>query len=239
MIYVIMGSKGGIGKSSISALLAEYLIDQNKEIFCLDLDAENASFEAFEKLNARWVNSKDQETNEIDPSKFDEAISLILENKDKDIVIDTGSTTYTPFTSYLLANGVIELFKEEDIEYTIIGIVSGGGNTLDSLSSLGKICDDLKDAKLIIFNNQLFSKTEVKGKQMIETKAYKKLEDKVVSVINIPKKSGYILDNISDFAQERMLFSDLKTSEDFGMMERRRLTVYRDEIWEQLNKVEW
>ncbi len=237
MLYIIMGSKGGIGKSSISALLAEYLIDQNKEVFCIDLDAENASFASYEKLNAHHINSKDEGTGEIDKSKFDEIIPLILDNKEKDIVIDTGSTTYTPFSSYFKENKLHDLLKDEDINYTVVGIVMGGGNTLDSLRSLDKISNDLNDAKLIIFNNQLISSTDYDGTKLTDTKAFKKLKDKVTAVINIPKKSGYVFDNISDFAQKRILFSDLDTS-DLGIMERRRLIVYRDEIWEQLKKIE-
>lgn len=229
-----MGSKGGIGKSSISALLSEYLLDTNKEVFGIDLDAENASFAKYKKLGALHINTKNDTTGEIDKAKFDDIIPLIIENKDKEIIIDTGSTTYTPFSSYLTGeNGdVIKLLKDEGVPVTIVGIVMGGGNTLDSLNALKKLGEDFPATKLLVFNNQLNGSTTFNGTELPDTKVVKNLSDRITSIVNIPQKSGYIYDNISSFAQKRLLFSDLKTS-DFSMMERRRLTVYRDEIWEQ------
>jgi len=237
MIYITLGSKGGIGKTSISALVAEYLTSTGKEVFCLDLDAENASFAKYKELEALHINTKNNETGEIDKRKFDEIIPLILDHKNNDIVIDTGSTTYTPFATYFTENDISGLLKEEGIDTTLIGIVMGGGNTLDSLNALKKMSGDFPETKLMFFNNQLNGSTTYNDVQMQDTKVLKSLEGRTIGVVNIAQKSGYLFDNISDFAQKRLLFSDLKESTDFSMMERRRLTVYRDEVFEQLETV--
>jgi hypothetical protein len=236
MIYITLGSKGGIGKTSISALLAEYLTSTGKEVFCLDLDAENASFSKYKGLEAKHIDTKNHETGEIDKRKFDEIVPLILDNKERDIVIDTGSTTYTPFATYFAENDISGLLKEEGIETTLIGIVMGGGNTLDSLNALKKMSGDFHETKLMIFNNQLNGSTTYNDVKMQDTKVLKSLEDRTVGIVDIAQKSGYLFDNISDFSQKRLLFSDLKENETFGMMERRRLTVYRDEIFKQLEE---
>ncbi len=236
MINFILGHKGGIGKSTISALLAEYLQDENKEIFCIDLDPENTSLHAFNSLEVLPIQIKDKETGDINKRNLDSLIGIISENKNKEIIIDTGSTTYTPLTSYFIENDFFELLEEEKIEHRIISIVSGGGNILQSISGMKRIGEIFPKTNLIVVNNQLQAKTKVEGKQLTETKAFLSLKDKVKGIVDISKKSDYITQDILDMRAKSLLFFDLKTSKDFDMMQRRRLIKYRDEIWKSFKK---
>ena len=50
-IHFILQGKGGVGKSMISSLLAQYKLDQGESITCIDTDPVNASFNAYKALN--------------------------------------------------------------------------------------------------------------------------------------------------------------------------------------------
>jgi len=235
MVNIILGNKGGIGKSTISALIAEYQISQNKKILCVDLDPENVSFYSFNSLKVEAIQIKDTITNDIDKRKIDALMEFIFDNKDKEIIIDTGSTSYTPLTTYFIENDFFSILNEEEIEHRIISIIHGGGNTYDSINGMKRISEMFPNEKLLIVNNQLQASTIVQGKVFEETNAFLEIKDRITGIVNIPKKSDYITEDIVNMRQESLLFSDLKTSE-FTMMQRRRLTIYRDEIWAEFEK---
>ena len=232
MLFNIIGNKGGIGKTTISAYIAEYLINKNREVLCIDTDPENRSFLSYRKLNVIEIQLKD-ETNNINKSAFDEMIDLILENKDKDIVIDNGAGSFNPLINYLAENDILELFEDENIENLIVSIVAGGGNTVDSVNGLSTLLDNF-DTEFIIFNNQLLGSSQYKNKELSELQIVKK--EKVKAIIEIPKLDEYQTNDIVDFTKYRKLFSDLKNDENLKMMQKRRLMKYRDEIFNQLEQ---
>jgi len=235
MVNIILGNKGGIAKSTISALISEYKIDQDKEVFCIDLDAENTSFLKFKSLNVMTLQIKDKTTGDINKKKLDELFDIIFENKNKEIIIDTGSTLYTPLTTYFIENNFFQLLEDEGIKHNIISIVAGGGNFLDSLKGLQRIGETFPKTDIILINNQLLGSTIYNDIELINTKVVDALRDRITGIVNISKKSDYITEDIVNMRQKSLLFSDLKTS-DFGMMQRRRLIIYRDEIWAEFEK---
>ena len=237
-LYLILANKGGVGKSTIAAIVAEYLLREDSQTICIDLDPENATFCLYETLNVHHIQIKDNETNEIDKGKFDELIEIIIENKERNIVIDTGASTFNSMGNYFLENSILELLKEEEIELIIISIVAGGGNTLDSLQGFSTLTEAF-DAEFIVFNNQLMGSTVLNGKQLYETKVYIEADNKgvILGTVNIPEKSEYITKDIVQMTKDRITFLDLKSNTSFKMMQKRRLIVYRNEIWNQLNEI--
>ena len=49
-IHFVLQGKGGVGKSFISAILAQF-IAKNSEVMCYDTDPVNQTFAAFKALN--------------------------------------------------------------------------------------------------------------------------------------------------------------------------------------------
>jgi len=235
MVINVIGNKGGIGKTTISAYLAEYLIQKNKKIICIDTDPENKSFTAYHKLKSINIQLKNPENNNIEKQGFDEMIQIILDNKEKDIVIDNGSGSFNPWINYMAENEILSLFEDENIENVIVGVISGGGNTLDSLNGLNTLLEFF-DINFIVFNNQLLGETIYNGKELHTTKTVQNNIKKIIGIVDIPKKDEYQTDDIVLFTKYRMLFSDLKANDEFGMMQKRRLFAYRDSIFKQIEQ---
>ena len=236
MLFLTNANKGGIGKTTISAYIAEFLkTNSKKELICVDTDPENKTFCAYKALNSLAFNIKNEDTNDIDKSSFDELIELILKNKDKNVVIDNGAGSFNALNTYMIENDIIGLLKEKNIEHTIVTIVAGGGNTVDSIQGF-KSMTDLLDTNFLLFNNQLLGTTDYKGNALVDLEIVQDAKN-ILGIVNIQKESEYITNDILEMTKLRLSFSELKASTDFMMMQKRRLIIYRDRIFEQLQGV--
>ncbi len=234
-ITIAMSSKGGIGKTVMMGYFGEHRQQYNSGTICIDLDPQNKTFCQYKSLNVMPIDIKNNK-NEIDSAKFDALIELILENADKDIVIDAGSNIFVALGNYINDNQIIEYFQEENIELTILVIVAGGGNAYDSLVSFDDIVDNF-DTNYILVNNQLLGSTSVEGVKLYDTLVYEKAKKNIIGIVEIDEKPDYISKDIISMTQDRLTFSELLASPNFNTMQKRRLLKYRDEIWYQFDKI--
>jgi CO dehydrogenase nickel-insertion accessory protein CooC1 len=55
-VHLVLQGKGGVGKSFVSAILAQYLRSKSATLHCLDTDPVNATFAQYAQLKAEHVN---------------------------------------------------------------------------------------------------------------------------------------------------------------------------------------
>src|SRR6266513_1302816 len=90
-IHFVLQAKGGIGKSFVSTLLAQYLLNEAGGVHCFDNDQENTTFTHYEALAVRHVtvaNSSrliDDEVTFLGQQRFHQPIELLR--------LDTGANT--------------------------------------------------------------------------------------------------------------------------------------------------
>ena len=74
-IHMILQGKGGVGKSVIAALLAQYKASKGQPTLCLDTDPVNATFHGYQALNVHQVALMEED--EIVPRRFDTLVEII------------------------------------------------------------------------------------------------------------------------------------------------------------------
>ncbi|MCZ2328968.1 nucleotide-binding protein [Bartonella sp. F02] len=52
-VHMILQGKGGVGKSMIAAILAQYKASKKHMPLCIDTDPVNATFEGYKALNVQ------------------------------------------------------------------------------------------------------------------------------------------------------------------------------------------
>ena len=115
-IHMILQGKGGVGKSFIAASLAQFLNQKNGvSPLCIDTDPVNATLHGYKALDVTKIEIL--ENDEINPRLFDKLIEIIAET-DRDIVIDNGSNSFVPLSSYILSNQIYELIKRNYVVMT-------------------------------------------------------------------------------------------------------------------------
>ena len=74
-IHMVLQGKGGVGKSLIAAILAQYKTGKGTPPLCIDTDPVNATFHGFKALKVKRLQIMDGD--EINPRHFDALVELL------------------------------------------------------------------------------------------------------------------------------------------------------------------
>lgn len=113
-VHIVIQNKGGVGKTHVCLLLAQFIEEYCKDIphRFFDLELPRAKcFSKYQTLNITTFNVTDQQGN-IDPGKFDEIFNPIFEGDVTDgvILIDVGAGLFYEVLRYL--SGLSQIIPE-------------------------------------------------------------------------------------------------------------------------------
>lgn len=238
-VHFILQGKGGIGKTFVSTLLAQWMKKQDEiPLRCYDTDQENATFSRYKGLDAKHVPVM-TDSRTIEPKRFDGLIIDILESEGN-CVIDNGANTFSPLMAYLLENDVFALLQESERKVYIHTIVGGGDTLHDTASGFVSTAKATK-VPLVLWENQHFGLLQAaSGKQFIESQSYNDHASRVKGRIVLTQR------NVDTFGVDikkmniaRLTMDEVMQNEKFNLMEKQRIKVMFRDIFDQLDKVEW
>ena len=76
-VHFILQAKGGIGKSFVSTLLAQHLLNETGAVRCFDTDQENTTFSHYAALAVQHITVAN-ESRIVDPKRFDSLMETLL-----------------------------------------------------------------------------------------------------------------------------------------------------------------
>lgn len=235
-IHMVLQGKGGVGKSVIAALIAQYKASKGQAPLCLDTDPVNSTFHGYKSLNVRRLQIMDGD--EINSRNFDSLVELIAPSKD-DVVIDNGASSFVPLSHYLVTNQVPALLHEMGHELVVHTVITGGQALVDTLSGFAQLASQFPaEARFVVWLNPYWGPIEHEGKTFEQLKAYTANKARVAAIIQIPdlKKETYGQD-LSDMLQDRLTFDDALALESLTIMTRQRLKIIKGQIYAQLENV--
>lgn len=233
-IHLTLTGKGGVGKSFISAILANYLKQQDTPLYAADTDPSNPTFSSIKYFDVKHINIMTESMN-IDRSRFDELIENLIEH-DGNCVVDNGSSSFLPMMAYMLENGVFEFLANAGKTVYVHAVLIGGEGLIETL----RCVETLVKAgvpNLVIWLNEFFGPVERDGKGFRDSAAFRDNKDMISAVIKVPARSQDTFGkDLKEMGVKRLSFTEAITSTEFKMMSRQRLlTVWRD-LEEQLNQ---
>lgn len=239
MINIILQGKGGVGKSLVSAWLAQYLLSKKKKLICIDTDPVNSTFAGYETLGVEVIRLNILDGNKVNPRQFDKLMELIINTPDADFVIDNGATSFLPISSYLYDNQALELLKSMGHSIAIHTVITGGQAVLDTLSGLDSLAgqfDYTDGTNLVVWVNEYFGKVEVDGKSITEMTVYKNNKKKIGDLIYIVQQNELFQDDIKQMLEHKLTFKDVKTSEEFSFMAKNRLSIVNKNVFNSIEQ---
>ena len=228
-INLILGAKGGIGKSFIAALLAQYLTDARKDKppICVDMDFKTTTFF---KYNGKGLNVKliDLETDgDIDRRKFDVFVHMITESSPDDIfVVDTGGNIYLTLMNFIITNGVADMLLDTGNELLLHIPIMGGQELDETLDTLVEVIQELPPAVMIaVWINQFNGLVEKNGKSFEQSEIYNQNKARIRAITYFPKWRSDMEQDVSEMLKARMSFDFADRTTSFSIMERQRLKM--------------
>lgn len=235
-VHFTLQGKGGVGKSFVSALVAQYLQDHGQSVKCIDTDPVNATLAGYQSLNANRVELMDGSI--LNERKFDDMMEQLLA-EDTNFVVDNGSASFLPLTNYLLENDAIRMISESGKKVVIHTVVTGGQALVDTLRGFQSLASQLPPgAELIVWLNEFFGDIESDGKAFEDMKVYQQFKDRVSGLVRIHRQTSTTFGKDVQLMLDRKLtFAEVAEDPEFGLMAKQRLTTVRRGLFDQLDSV--
>lgn len=236
-INMVLQGKGGVGKSLVASLLAQYCRERGDTTVCIDTDPVNATlagYQAFDAIALDIMNGGD----DVDSRQFDRLVETMLElPEDTQLVIDNGAATFLPFCSYLAENAVFNLLKEHGQTIRLHSVVTGGQAILDTLSGLDSLLRNFSGLPLIVWLNPFFGPIADGGQQFEDFGVFKENLGCFDAVIRLPdKRKDTFGKDLEKLLADRSTFAEALTGEGYPIMVRQRLAMLWRQIKAELEK---
>ncbi len=224
-IHFIGGEKGGVGKSLVSRLVAQYLIDNELPFLGFDTDRSHGALLRFYSGYASPVLIDRYEA-------LDSIIEAAVEEPDRRILVDLAAQTHDPLVRWMDESGVLDMAAESGFTITYWHVMDSGRDSVDLLKKLL----DRFGARLnyVLVRNQMrgddFSMLEQSGEQDralgfgAVVVSIKHLSDTIIQKIDASSSSFWAAQHDAD-----------KLSTGLGMMDRQRLKMWLRDAYQQID----
>jgi hypothetical protein len=226
-IHLIGGEKGGVGKSVVARVVAQYLIDHELPFLGFDTDRSHGSLLRFYTDYASPVVIDSYES-------LDTIMETATENPDKRILVDLAAQTHEPLVKWMDESGVLEMVGELGLTLNYWHVMDSGKDSTDLLK---KLLDRFGSRlNYILVLNQLrgenFDILDKSGarQQALELNAriitLKRLHEPVITKIDAGSTSFWAAKNRSETDKKGL-----------GLLERQRVKVWLRHAYEQIDTV--
>jgi hypothetical protein len=225
-IHLIGGEKGGVGKSMVSRLLAQYFIDQQLPFVGFDTDRSHGALLRFYADFASPVLIDRYEA-------LDHIVETAIEKPGNRVLVDLAAQTHEPLVKWMEDSGVLDMAESAGFTLTYWHVMDSGRDSVDLLTRLL----DRFGARLnyVLVRNQLrgddFSQLEKSGQLEralalgAKVISVKHLHDAVVQKIDANNTSFWAAKNGNDVTG-------------LGLMERQRLKMWLQNAYGELARAE-
>lgn len=226
-IHLIGGEKGGVGKSVVARVVAQYLIDRQLPFVGFDTDRSHGSLLRFYADYASPVVVDRYES-------LDTIVEAATADPDRRVLVDLAAQTHEPLVRWMDESGVLEMSGELGISLNYWHVMDSGKDSVDLLKKLFDRFGSRLNYVLVL--NQLrgdrFDILEQSGeRERAETLqarilTLRKLHETVINKIDAGSTSFWAARHRSE--------TDVKG---LGLLERQRVKVWLQNAYDQLESL--
>ena len=234
-VHCILQGKGGVGKSFISALLAQYLQGKGQPLLCLDTDPVNSTFLAYTAFEVSRVKLTDGEA--FDYEAFDELL-LRLVNAESDVIIDNGASSFGPLLSSLVSNEAPAILANAGKALLVHTVIAGADNMDDTMHGFNESANEMPEpAQFVVWLNEHFGPVERDGKRFEQTQVYARHKGRIQGVVTLPRQNPAFEKDLHLMLQKRVTFDEVKTDSAFNVIQKSRLAKLHGLYFAQMDLI--
>ena len=226
-IHLIGGEKGGVGKSVVARLLAQYMIDHETPFVGFDTDKSHGSL-------LRFYSDYASPTVIDNFESLDNIIETASAQPEQRILVDLAAQTHYPLALWMAESGVLELANELGITICYWNVMDSGK---DSVDLLAKLLDQFGSSlNYVLVQNQLrddnFNFLEFSG---VKDRALA-LNAKVITLkrLHTPVMTKIDNNNYSFWAAKN---KDADSLNALGLLERQRVKTWLNHAYKEIEAV--
>lgn len=227
-IHFIGGEKGGVGKSVVARVLAQYFIDREIPFTGFDTDQSHGSLRRFYADYAQPVAIDRYEG-------LDRIVEAAVEQPERRIIVDLAAQTHQFIARWIEESGLLELREELAIAPTLWHVMDSGRDSTDLLAALlDRFGDRLP---LVVVLNEVrgadFSILESSG----ALDRAREAGAKVISLRRLQDSTMHKIDanNTSFWAATNRAGKDLAS---LGLLERQRAKTWLRAAYDEIDRVQ-
>lgn len=226
-IHFVGGEKGGVGKSVVARVLAQYFIDHSIPFIGFDTDRSHGSLLRFYADYASPVVVDRYES-------LDAIVEAAIAEPGRHVLVDLAAQTHDALSKWIDESGVLEMASEQSITFTYWNVMDSGKDSVDLLKKLLDRFGSRLNYVLVL--NQLrgenFDILEKSG----EKQRALELNAKVISLrrLHEPVITKIDAGSTSFWAATHKSETDVKG---LGLLERQRVKIWLRHAYEQIATV--
>jgi hypothetical protein len=224
-IQLIGGEKGGVGKSVVARVLAQYMIDKNIPFVGFDTDRSHGALMRFyaEFASPMLIDSF---------QSLDSIVELASENPNERILVDLAAQTHERLVKWMDESGVLEAVGELGLTLTYWHVMDSGRDSVDLLKALFDRFGSRLNYVLVL--NQLRGDTFEIFEKSGEKARANGLHAKLITLkrLNQDAMTKIDADNTSFWAAQQKSPANTKG---LGILERQRVKVWLKHAYEQID----
>jgi MinD-like ATPase involved in chromosome partitioning or flagellar assembly len=238
-VHLTLQGKGGVGKSVVATLLAQYLRDKGIAAKCFDADPLNQTLAGFAGLGVTKVDLMEvtEKGRRINPRRFDDLVEQIAEQSgESHVIVDTGSSSFVALVHYLVSNDVPEVLSQTGHELVVHTVVTGGQALLDTLHGVAQLVKQLDNVRFVVWLNPFWGPIAEDGKTFEQMKTYQDIKKRIEAIVNLPAFVDELFpQDIAAMLKSRLTFKEAIESPAFSLMSRHRLKVAQRDFYSRLD----
>jgi hypothetical protein len=238
-IHLTLQGKGGVGKSLIASVLAQYFLEHGRDVRCIDTDPVNRTLSQYSGLGADRLSLRD-EHNRIDQRSFDTLMERFLTEDGATFVVDNGASTFLPLWHYLLENNALDYLRQQGRRVYVHTVITGGQALFDTLNGFNELAQSTQDHNIVVWVNEYFGRVEAEGKKFSQMTAYRENADKIFgSVIFAKRNQDTFGRDVEEMISAKLTFQEAIVTARGTIMAKQRLKVVQRDLFEQLDRLEF
>jgi hypothetical protein len=226
-IHLIGGEKGGVGKSLVARILAQYFIDHSIPFLGFDADRSHAALLRFYASYTSPVIIDDYQS-------LDRIVELAAAEGDRRILVDLAAQTHLPLSRWMEESRVLDLAQQFNITLMYWHVMD---NSFDSVELLRRLLDQFGDRlKVVLVLNQLRGERFDLLEASCQRTRAEQAGARIVVLQRLAESTMHKIDG-----ESRSFWSAMNHSAgaegNLGMLERQRVWVWIKRAYEEIDKV--
>jgi hypothetical protein len=233
-IHLSLQGKGGVGKSLVASILAQYFRDHSgREIRCIDTDPVNRTMYQYKALNVSRLELL--RNGVIDQRGFDTLVERLL-TEEGTFIVDNGAATFIPLWNYFLENDVLDVLTRAGKQLYIHTVITGGQALVDTLYGFKSLADSTSERNIVVWLNEYFGQIEQGGKRFEEMSAFQESGAKVCGSVHLKKLNQDTFGrDLEDVISRKLTLAEAIKDGPFSIMTKQRLRMIERDWYEQLD----